>query len=244
MEIIPAIDIINGKCVRLVQGKFDQATVFSDDPVQMALRWEDEGAPRLHLVDLNGSRFGSPQEIETVKRIVAAVRIPVQLGGGIRTLETARLLLDLGVDRVIIGTSAALDADLAAQFFGELGERAVLGVDARNGMVAVKGWEEITNEDAIEFAQRMSSIGARRLIYTDISRDGTLQGANIPAMKRMAESVDIPVIASGGVSTLEDIRKLSELASIGLEGAILGKALYAGTLTLREALAAASSSET
>lgn len=244
MEIIPAIDIMNGKCVRLVQGKFDQATVFSDDPVQMARRWEDEGASRLHLVDLNGSRLGAPQEIETIKRIVAAVRIPVQLGGGIRTLEIARMVLDIGVDRVIIGTSAALDADLAAQFFDELGEHAVLGVDARDGKVAVKGWEEVTGEDAIEFARRMSLLGARRLIYTDISRDGMLKGANVPAMKRMAESVNIPVIASGGVSTLEDIWKLKALASVGLEGAILGKALYAGTLTLREAIAAAGSSKT
>jgi phosphoribosylformimino-5-aminoimidazole carboxamide ribotide isomerase len=242
MEIIPAIDIMNGKCVRLVQGRFDQATVFSDDPVQIARRWEDEGALRLHIVDLNGSRLGSPQEIETIKRVVAAVRIPVQLGGGIRTLETARTMLDLGVDRVIIGTSAALDTDLAAQFFGELGERAVLGVDARDGKVAVKGWEEVTNEDATQFARRMSLLGARRLIYTDISRDGMLQGANVSAMKRMAESVNIPVIASGGVSTLEDIRKLKALTSVGVEGAILGKALYAGKLTLREALAVASSS--
>jgi len=242
MEIIPAIDIMNGKCVRLVQGRFDQATVFSDNPVQMAKRWEDEGALRLHIVDLNGSRLGSPQEIETIKRIVAAVRIPVQIGGGIRTLETARIMLDLGVDRVIIGTSAALDTDLAAQFFDKLGEHAVLGVDARDGKVAVKGWEEIIDEDATEFARRMSLLGARRLIYTDISRDGMLQGANVSAMKRMAEAVKIPVIASGGVSTLEDIRKLKALKSVGLEGAILGKALYAGKLTLREALAEASSS--
>jgi phosphoribosylformimino-5-aminoimidazole carboxamide ribotide isomerase len=242
MEIIPAIDIMNGKCVRLVQGRFDQATVFSDNPVQMAKRWEDEGALRLHIVDLNGSRLGSPQEIETIKRIVAAVRIPVQIGGGIRTLETARIMLDLGVDRVIIGTSAALDTDLAAQFFDKLGEHAVLGVDARDGKVAVKGWEEIIDEDATEFARRMSLLGARRLIYTDISRDGMLQGANVSAMKRMAEAVKIPVIASGGVSTLEDIRKLKSLKSVGLEGAILGKALYAGKLTLREALAEASSS--
>lgn len=242
MEIIPAIDIMNGKCVRLVQGRFDQATVFSDDPVQMARRWENEGALRLHIVDLNGSRVGSPQEIETIKRIVAAVSIPVQLGGGIRTLEIARTMLDLGVDRVIIGTSAALDTDLAARFFGELGERAVLGVDARDGKVAVKGWEEVTNEDATEFAQRMSLLGAKRLIYTDISRDGMLQGANVSAMTRMAESINIPVIASGGVSTLEDIRKLKALTSVGVEGAILGRALYAGKLTLREALAAASPS--
>jgi len=242
MEIIPAIDIMNGKCVRLVQGRFDQATVFSDDPVQMAKRWEDEGALRLHIVDLNGSRLGSPQEIDIIKQIVAAVRIPVQVGGGVRTLETARIMLDLGVDRVIIGTSAALDTDLAAQFFDKLGEHAVLGVDARDGKVAVKGWEEITEEDATEFARRMSLLGARRLIYTDISRDGMLQGANVSAMKRMAEAVKIPVIASGGVSTLEDIRKLKALKSVGVEGAILGKALYAGKLTLREALAEASSS--
>ncbi len=235
-EIIPAIDMMDGKCVRLVQGKFDQATVFSDDPAEMARRWADAGAKRLHLVDLNGSRLGAPQETEAVKKIIASVDIPVQLGGGIRGLETANRMIEIGVDRVIIGTSAALDSDLAETIFRELGDRAILGVDARDGFVAVKGWQETTSENAIDFARRMQTLGARRVIYTDISRDGMMQGANIGATRRMAESLDIPIIASGGVSTIDDI---ASLASLGIEGAILGKALYTGALSLTEALEAA-----
>ncbi|MHB9036573.1 MAG: 1-(5-phosphoribosyl)-5-[(5-phosphoribosylamino)methylideneamino]imidazole-4-carboxamide isomerase [Armatimonadota bacterium] len=238
MELIPAIDMIDGKCVRLAQGRFDAVTVFSDDPTEMALRWESEGAQRLHLVDLNGSRVGAPQEIEAIKRIVAAVKIPVELGGGIRSLETAKQMLDIGVGRVIIGTSAALDSNLAEIIFRELGEAAVLGVDARDGFVAIKGWEETTAENAIDFARRMQGLGARRVIYTDISRDGMLAGTNIVAMKHMAESLSIPVIASGGISTVEDIKELKSLENVGIEGAILGKALYTGDLTLADALAA------
>ena len=230
---------MDGKCVRLLQGRFDRVTVFSDDPVEMARRWADEGARRLHLVDLKGSKLGAPQEMESVRRIVAAVDIPVQLGGGIRTVETARAVLDIGVGRVIIGTSAALDPNAAETIFQGLGERVVLGVDAREGRVAVKGWEETTSEDAVQFARRMQELGARRIIYTDISRDGMLQGANVTAVRRMAEAVAIPVIASGGLSSVDDIRALKELEPVGVEGAILGKALYTGALTLAEALAAA-----
>lgn len=237
MEIIPAIDMMNGKCVRLVQGKFDQATVFSDDPAEMAKKWSGQGATRLHLVDLNGSRFGAPQETETIKKILAAIKIPVQVGGGIRTLETARQMLDIGVERLIIGTSAIVDSGLAETLFKELGEHVILGLDARDGYVAINGWEETTREEAIDFARRMQALGARRVIYTDISRDGMLKGVNIPAMKKMAESLDIPVIASGGVSNIDDIIKLSELENIGIEGAILGKALYTGALSLADALA-------
>jgi phosphoribosylformimino-5-aminoimidazole carboxamide ribotide isomerase len=239
MEIIPAVDLLDGKCVRLTQGKFDRVTVFSDDPLEMARRWEAEGAPRLHLVDLNGSRMGAPQEAKIVEAIAAAVMIPVQLGGGIRTLESAKRMLDSGVGRVIVGTSAALDSEFAERLFMELGDSAILGVDARDGLVAIKGWEETTTEGSIEFARRMQALGARRIIYTDVSRDGMLQGANIAAMEQMVRALDIPVIASGGVSTVDDIRRLKALESEGLEGAILGKALYAGTLTLRDALEAA-----
>lgn len=236
VQIIPAVDMLDGKCVRLAQGRFDRSIVFSDDPVDAAKRWVDEGAQRLHLVDLNGSRMGAPQELSSIRRILAAVEVPVQLGGGIRTLETARHMLDLGVERVIIGTSAALDADAAAAIFGELGEHAILGVDAKDGYVAVKGWQEVTNETAVEFAQRMQSLGARRVIYTDISRDGMLSGVNAQAMAAMVGSLDIPVIASGGVSSVEDI---AVLQTTGVEGAIVGKALYTGKLTLANALKAA-----
>jgi len=236
VEIIPAVDMLDGKCVRLAQGRFDRSTVFSDDPADAARRWVDEGAQRLHLVDLNGSRMGAPQELPAIRRIVAAVDVPVQLGGGIRTLETARQMLDLGVERVVIGTSAALDADAATAMFAELGEHAILGVDAKDGYVAVKGWQEVTNEKAVEFAQRMQSLGARRVIYTDISRDGMLSGVNVQAMAAMVESLDIPVIASGGVTTVGDI---AVLKTTGVEGAIVGKALYTGKLTLADALKAA-----
>ena len=235
MEIIPAVDMMDGKCVRLVQGDFDRSTVYSDDPVDAARRWAGEGAKRLHLVDLNGSRVGAPQETATIRRILAAVDVPVQLGGGIRTLETAREMIELGVGRVIIGTSAALDTQAAQAIFPELGDRAVLGVDAKDGYVAIRGWQELTGETAVEFAVRMQALGARRVIYTDISRDGTLAGVNADAMAAMVNALDIPVIASGGLSTLDDIRKLK---AAGVEGAIVGKALYTGDLTLKDALAA------
>lgn len=238
VELIPAIDMMDGKCVRLAQGRFDAVTVFSDDPADMARRWESEGAQRLHLVDLNGSRLGAPQEIDAIKNIVAAVKIPVELGGGIRSLKTAKQMLDIGVGRVILGTSAALDSNLAETIFNELGDAAVLGVDARDGLVAIKGWEETTSENAVDFALRMQALGAKRVIYTDISCDGMLSGTNIPAMKNMAELLDIPVIASGGISAVTDIRALKSLENIGIEGAILGKALYTGDLTLADALAA------
>jgi len=237
VEIIPAIDILDGKCVRLIQGDFDERTVFADDPVEMARRWADEGASRLHIVDLEGSRAGAPQETEVIAKVARAVDIPIELGGGIRTLEIARKMLDVGVGRVIIGTSAALDSRIAESVFGELADQAVLGVDAKDGFVAVKGWEETTRENAVDFAIRMQAIGARRVVYTDISRDGMLEGVNIPAVRRMAEALDIPVIASGGVSTLEDIKNLKDIQSIGVEGAILGKALYTGDLKLPEVLA-------
>lgn len=239
MEIIPAIDIIAGRCVRLVQGKFDQETVYSDDPVQIAEQWERQGARRLHVVDLDGARTGHPQNLSVLQEIVQAVRIPVQTGGGIRTPETARRVLRVGVDRVIIGTSAALDELLAQALFAELGEKAVLGVDALNGYVAVRGWQARTEERAVDFARRMLSYGARRIIFTDISRDGMLSGVNVPAIERMLTAVDVPVIASGGVGSIEDIKRLVPLEEKGLEGVILGKALYTGAVELPDAIAAA-----
>ena len=227
--------MMDGKCVRLVQGKFDKATIFSADPTKIAIRWESEGAKRIHLVDLNGSRFGKPQELSTIKRIIDAVNIPVQLGGGIRTIETAKEFINIGVDRVIIGTSAALDETFAKKIFTELGENVILGIDAKDGFVAVKGWEELTKLEAVEFAIKMQGLGAKRIIYTDISRDGMMAGVNLNAMKKMAESLNIPVIASGGVTTIKDLHLLSELGSVGIEGAIVGKALYKGSIKLSEA---------
>ena len=239
MEVIPAVDIRGGKCVRLLRGDYAQETVFDDDPVRMALRWEAEGAPRLHIVDLDGARDGYPVNLDVIARIAAAVKIPTELGGGIRTLDLARRVLDIGVGRVIIGTSAATDADLAASIFRALGDGAIAGVDARNGILSVKGWLEDTGESAIEFAKRMQDLGARRIIFTDIAQDGALQGVNVAAIRGMLEAVEIPVIAAGGVTDLRDILALKELEPLGLEGVIAGRAIYTGSLNLREAIAAA-----
>jgi phosphoribosylformimino-5-aminoimidazole carboxamide ribotide isomerase len=240
LEIIPAIDMKEGRCVRLLQGRFDQETVYSNDPVEVARKWEAEGAPRIHLVDLDGARSGVSQNLAVVEKIAAAVRVPLQLGGGIRSLAVAMSVIEVGVGRVIIGTSAALDNTIAEEIFSSLGEQAILGVDARDGYVAVKGWEEVTSEKAIEFARRMVALGAARIIYTDISRDGMLQGVNLAAMAEMTRAVPIPVIASGGVTTVQDIKDLVSANLPGLEGVITGKALYSGSLTLAEALAVAS----
>ena len=237
MKLLPAIDMMDGKAVRLIRGEFDKSTVFSDDPSEMARKWADCGAEILHLVDLNGSRKGAPQETETIKRIIKAVDIPVELGGGIRTLETALKMLDLGVSRVIIGTSAAQNPELGEVIFNELGERAVLGIDAKDGKVAVSGWEETTQETSIEFALKMQSRGARRIIYTDISKDGMMTGVNVEATAEMAKAVKIPVIASGGVASMDDIKKLIAVESCGIEGAILGKSIYTGAIDLAEAVA-------
>ncbi len=238
MEIIPAVDIIEGRCVRLVQGRFEDKTVFSEDPVQTAKRWADEGATMLYVVDLDGARLGQPQNLEVVKRIVQAIDAPVQLGGGIRSIESAKAAIDIGVERVIVGTSAALDSNLAEMMIESLGERLIVGIDALNGYVAVHGWQAHTEEEATAFARRMESLGAKRIIFTDISRDGMLSGVNVEAVERMLESVDVPVIASGGVGSMEDILNLAALGDKGLEGVILGKALYTGAVKLAEALSA------
>lgn len=238
MQILPAIDIIEGRCVRLVQGNYDQETVYSDNPVEMALQWEGQGAQRLHVVDLDGARMGLPHNLKVIQQIAEALKIPVQMGGGIRTLETAHKVLEAGIDRVIIGTSAALDNDAAKQMLGELGDSAVLGVDALNGYVAVRGWQARTDERAVDFACRMQEYGARRIIFTDISRDGMLSGVNVYAIERVLDAVNIPVIASGGVGSIEDLKRLASLESSGLEGIILGKALYTGAVELSDALAA------
>lgn len=237
MEIIPAIDILGGRCVRLLQGDYARETVYGDDPVAMALRWESEGATRLHVVDLDGARQGHPTILGILERICSAVRVRVQVGGGIRSLASARQVLGAGAARVIIGTSAALDAALAGEIFGALGDQAILGLDARDGVVAIHGWRETTGESALDLALRMKAAGARRIIYTDIRRDGMLQGVNAEACAHLAAQTGLPVIASGGVSSMDDIRRLRVVP--GIEGAIVGKALYTGALTLREALRAA-----
>lgn len=204
----------------------------------MAVHWASLGAERLHVVDLDGAKTGEPLNAEIIARIVKSLDIPVQIGGGIRTLDTARRMLDLGVDRVIVGTSAALDRNLAAEMFLALGERVVLGLDAKDGLVAIHGWQETLDERAVDFAREMESLGARRIIHTDIGCDGMLEGVNLAAMEQMARAVSIPVIASGGVTNIDDIHNLKKLEPIGIEGVIAGKALYTDSLDLRDAIAA------
>jgi phosphoribosylformimino-5-aminoimidazole carboxamide ribotide isomerase len=236
MEIIPAVDIRGGRCVRLIQGDFKRETVFSQDPVEMAKHWASKGAHRIHVVDLDGAKTGMAQNKDIIAEIVKALDIPVQLGGGVRSIEAAQEMIDLGIDRVIIGTSAILNKDLAASIFERFGDRAILGIDAKDGMVAIHGWQETTERKAIEVAQEMEALGVRRIIHTDISTDGMLKGVNISAMERMARAVNIPVIASGGVTSLNDISNLRKLEPIGIEGAIIGKVLYTHLFELEQAI--------
>jgi len=236
MEIIPAIDLRGGKCVRLLQGDYARETVFGDDPAGMAKHWESQGAARLHAVDLDGARDGEPRNLDAVAAIVTAVRIPVELGGGMRTVQTARWALRIGLDRVIVGT-AALNRQIAEEMAAGLGERVAASIDARNGMVAVRGWLETTEIKAVDLARELASIGYRTIVYTDISSDGMLRGPNLPAMRQMVEAVPgASVVASGGVTTVEDIQALKQA---GVVGAIIGMALYTGKLTVQQALEAA-----
>lgn len=239
MLIIPAVDIKGGRCVRLVEGRPERETVYADDPAAMARRWEEMGARFLHLVDLDGAFQGRPVNTETVKAILNTVSIPVELGGGIRTLATAEEWLSLGVRRVIFGTAALTNPDLVEEACRRFGpERVVLGLDARDGKVAVEGWGKVASRAAVDLALEMKERGIIRVIYTDISRDGTHRGPNIEATRELARRTGLKVIASGGVSTLEHILAVKELEPDGVEGVITGKALYDGTLDLREALAA------
>jgi phosphoribosylformimino-5-aminoimidazole carboxamide ribotide isomerase len=234
MIVIPAIDLKGGRCVRLQQGKEHEETVYSEDPVAIALAWEESGAELIHLVDLDGAFTGEQKNLHAIKAVRGAVGVDLQLGGGIRDVETMDMLISLGINRVILGTLAAEDPELLERACKRHPGRIIVGIDAMEGKVAVRGWVEVTDFDATEFALSVESRGAAGIVYTDISRDGMLTGPNIPATGRMAEAVEIPVIASGGISTIEDIRNLLEIR--GLWGAITGKALYAGTLRLKEAI--------
>ncbi len=237
MLIIPAIDLRAGKCVRLVEGKLDRETVYSDDPVAVARLWESNGARWLHVVDLDGAFAGSLHNLDTIKAIIGSVQIPVQVGGGIRDLHTVDQLLQTGVSRVILGTVAIRNPGLVAEACDRYGERIVVGIDARNGKVAVEGWGLTSEKDPMDLADEVRHMGITRVIFTDISRDGTLKGPNIEAIKKLVLSSNLKVIASGGVSTIEDIIALQELEPLGVEGVIVGKALYAGTVSISEALA-------
>ena len=236
MIIIPAIDLKNGKCVRLEQGKMEQETIFSQDPPAVAQKWEALGAEMLHLVDLDGAFAGSPKNKEVIKKIVHAIRIPVELGGGIRTLESIDEYLNLGINRVILGTVVYQQKNFLAEACAKFPGHIVVGIDARNGNVAIQGWAEQTELSARELAKKSEHEGANAIIYTDIQRDGMLTGINLEATRILAQAVSIPVIASGGVATIEDIKNLLPLMSDGVTGVIIGRALYKGTIDLTEAL--------
>ena len=234
MIIIPAIDLKDGKCVRLLQGKKEEVTVYSDDPPSMAKHWQELGGELLHVVDLDGAFTGEQHNFSKIKAIREAIDIPIEVGGGIRDIDRIEKLIDLGVDRTIIGTSAAKDPDMVREACKKYPGKVLVGIDAKDGKVAVKGWVEVTKLDAIEFAKQMQDAGVAGIIYTDISRDGMLTGPNIEAMATMVKSVEIPVIASGGVSKLDDIKSLMQINN--LWGVITGKALYSGAMDLREAI--------
>ncbi|MBE9581337.1 MAG: 1-(5-phosphoribosyl)-5-[(5-phosphoribosylamino)methylideneamino]imidazole-4-carboxamide isomerase [Proteobacteria bacterium] len=236
MLIIPAVDIKAGRCVRLLQGLKDSETVFSDDPSAMAARWEEEGAEFLHVVDLDGAFERSPQNVEAIRQIVDRVRIPIQLGGGIRTVQAIDMYLDMGVSRVILGTEAIENPALVHNACRNYPGRIVVGIDARDGMVAVDGWTETTGRKTIDVAKEFEGCGLAAIVFTDIQRDGMQTGPSIAQTKVVAESVSIPVIASGGVSNIDDIRALLPLEDVGVQGVITGRALYSGSLDLRQAI--------
>ncbi|MBI5562882.1 MAG: 1-(5-phosphoribosyl)-5-[(5-phosphoribosylamino)methylideneamino]imidazole-4-carboxamide isomerase [Deltaproteobacteria bacterium] len=236
MIIIPAIDIKGGRCVRLTQGRMADETVYSSDPAEVAQRWEAAGAELIHLVDLDGAVEGEAKNFEVIKRIAASVKTPVQIGGGIRDMRVAGLYLDeAGVRRVIIGTAALTSPGFLDALTKKYPGRVAVGIDAKDGRVAIKGWVEVTDERASSLARRLEGRGAACIIYTDISRDGMLSGPNVGATAELARSVNIPVVASGGISSVKDIESY---AGVPLEGIIVGKALYAEKVDLKEAIAA------
>ncbi len=239
MLIIPAIDLSAGQVVRLAQGDMQKKTVYSIDPVATARRWADEGAQLLHVVDLDGAVSGQPANLGAVAEIVAAIDIPVELGGGLRTSDDVRKVLDIGVQYAIMGTAALHNRAELEAAVAQFGDRIIVGIDARDGKVAVEGWTEGSDIDAAQLAQQMEQLGVQRLICTDIATDGMLSGPNVVAMRQLCAAVDIPIIASGGVSSVEDIKALRALEPLGLLGCIVGRALYTGDLALSEALTAA-----
>ncbi|CAD5922022.1 1-(5-phosphoribosyl)-5-[(5-phosphoribosylamino)methylideneamino] imidazole-4-carboxamide isomerase [Planktothrix tepida] len=238
MNIIPAIDLLDGRCVRLYQGDYNQAQTFNDDPIAVAQDWVEQGATRLHLVDLDGAKTGKPTNYQVIEAIANTINIPVQVGGGLRTRDNVATLFNLGVERAILGTIAVekpqLVADLCAQFPGHI----AVGIDARNGKVATKGWLETSEILATDLAEQMAQLGVVTIIYTDIHRDGTLIGPNLEALREIANVVSIPVIASGGVSSITDLLSLLSLEPLGVTDVIVGRALYTGDINLKEAIQA------
>ncbi|GAB4310282.1 MULTISPECIES: 1-(5-phosphoribosyl)-5-[(5-phosphoribosylamino)methylideneamino]imidazole-4-carboxamide isomerase [Cyanobacterium] len=237
MEVIPAIDLLAGRCVRLYQGDYEQSQVFSENPLEIALQWQSLGATRLHLVDLDGAKEGTTINLDAISTIVKNLNIPIQVGGGLRDRTSIERLFDLGVERAIVGTVAVEKPELVEELCNTFPHKIAVGIDARNGKVATKGWLETSTVEATDLAQRISDKAAA-IIYTDISRDGTLVGPNIEALKQLAQVTDIPVIASGGISSLTDLLSLVSLESLGVRGVIVGKAIYTGKLDLKEAIQA------
>ncbi|MBW2368838.1 MAG: 1-(5-phosphoribosyl)-5-[(5-phosphoribosylamino)methylideneamino]imidazole-4-carboxamide isomerase [Deltaproteobacteria bacterium] len=236
MNIIPAIDLKNGRCVRLLQGRMDSETVFSDDPVSMAEKWATLGAQLIHIVDLDGAVEKAPRNLGVIKNILSRVSIPIQLGGGIRTLDTVDRYVDLGVSRVIIGTEAIRNPKLIEEACRKYPDQIIVGIDARNGRVAIEGWTETTDVEAISLARTFEDSGVCAINFTDIHRDGMQTGPNIAETRRLAESISIPVVASGGIGSIQDVQNLLPLASVGVVGMITGRALYTGSLDLSEAI--------
>ena len=238
MEVIPAIDLLQGKCVRLYQGDYNQSEVFHENPVIIAKQWVDQGATRLHLVDLDGAKQGESINLGVIEKIVNAISIPVQVGGGLRDRKGVAQLLKLGVQRAILGTVAVEKPELVQQLAQEFPQQIVVGIDARQGKVATRGWLETSEIEATDLAQKMEKFGVAGIIYTDIQRDGTLIGPNTEALRELSNCVNIPVIASGGVSSLTDLLSLLALEASGVTGVIVGRAIYTGDVNLTEAIQA------
>lgn len=239
MRIVPAVDIRGGLCVNLVQGDYDQETVFSEDPVDQAVQWHKQGGEIVHIVDLDGAKAGRCC-IEDELKAIRAADVPVEVGGGIRNMDTIRKLINLGVERVILGTAAHSDPDLLKEATNEYPDQIVVGIDAKDGKVALSGWLDVTDTDAIAFALQVEAFGVSRIIYTDINSDGMMGGPNLEATFRLAKAVDIPVTASGGMSALEDVASVKKLEPLGVDEVIIGRALYLDVFSMKEALATAS----
>lgn len=236
MDVIPAIDLLNGACVRLYQGDYARSQLFNDNPVEVALQWANQGASMLHLVDLDGAKTGQVVNHQVIAQIVQAVPLQVQVGGGLRDFASVEQLLSLGVYRVILGTVAVENPKLVADLCQAFPQQIAIGIDARNGKVATRGWLETSEVLATDLAQQMQELGAATIIYTDIHRDGTLQGPNLEALRELAAAISIPIIASGGVSSVTDLLSLLALEPVGVNGVIVGRALYTGDIQLTDAI--------
>ena len=236
MEIIPAIDLLNGKCVRLNQGNYNEVTKFNSDPVKQAQIWESKGAKRLHLVDLDGAKTGEPINDLTIKKIKQSITIPIQLGGGIRSIDRAKELFGIGIDRIILGTIAIENPQLVKDLSKEYPKRVAVGIDAKEGMVATRGWLKQSEISSLDLTKQLNDLDLAAIISTDISTDGTLKGPNLQALREIAEISNNPVIASGGIGSIADLISLADFADEGIEGIIVGRALYDGSIDLKEAI--------